>query len=143
MSHSAECPQSAPEGELEALRHRVAELEERILEASCTRRRGEVNPERYVDPVIESEALHRVLLAAMPDPVVTIEDDGEIVSASDSVRAVLGYRPAELLGRHVSLLVPEPTALAMTGIWRPIGRQVKPPSSAPRPRSRPATVTAG
>ncbi|MDP6519742.1 MAG: PAS domain S-box protein [Planctomycetota bacterium] len=108
MTSPAPSPREAPEGELEALRHRVTELEERILEASRSQRRGEVVPERFVDPVIESEARHRVLLAALPDPVVTIEDDGEIVSASDAVRTVLGYRPEDLLGRNVSLLVPEP-----------------------------------
>ena len=48
------------------------------------------------------------LLAGLLDPVVTIDDHGEILFASDSVRGVFGYSPHELLGQNVRMLMPEP-----------------------------------
>jgi PAS domain S-box-containing protein len=40
--------------------------------------------------------------------LVAIDERGSILAASDSVARVLGWKPAELLGRNVSLLIPEP-----------------------------------
>lgn len=57
----------------------------------------------------------RSLMAGLLDPVVTIDDRGRIVFASDSVKAVFGYTPAELVGRNVSVLMPEPHRSAHDG----------------------------
>lgn len=50
---------------------------------------------------------HAVLAAAL-DPIVTIDALGIIQSASNSVHRVFGWTPAELIGRNVSMLMPEP-----------------------------------
>lgn len=47
-------------------------------------------------------------MAAALDPIITIDARGIIQSASDSVLRVLGWTPRELVGRNVSMLMPEP-----------------------------------
>ncbi|MBY0308535.1 MAG: PAS domain S-box protein [Phycisphaerales bacterium] len=48
------------------------------------------------------------VLASTLDPVVTIDSFGTIRTASNSVQRVFGWRPAELVGRNVHVLMPEP-----------------------------------
>ncbi|TSA40209.1 PAS domain S-box protein [bacterium] len=50
---------------------------------------------------------HAVIAAAL-DPILTIDIKGTILSVSDSVRRVFGWTPAELVGRNVNVLMPEP-----------------------------------
>jgi len=57
---------------------------------------------------------HAALAAAL-DPIITIDVAGTIQSASDSVLRVLGWTPAELIGRNVSILMPEPHRSAHDG----------------------------
>jgi two-component system, cell cycle sensor histidine kinase and response regulator CckA len=56
----------------------------------------------------ETLARHQAVLASALDPVITIDGYGIIQSASRSVERVFGYRPEELIGRNISLLMPEP-----------------------------------
>ncbi len=51
--------------------------------------------------------LEAVLFSTL-DPVVTIDSFGTIRSASKSVERVFGWTPAELVGRNVHVLMPEP-----------------------------------
>lgn len=48
------------------------------------------------------------VLASTLDPVVTIDSFGTIRSASNSVERVFGWKPGELVGRNVHVLMPEP-----------------------------------
>lgn len=48
------------------------------------------------------------VLASTLDPVVTIDSFGTIRSASNSVEKVFGWKPGELVGRNVHILMPEP-----------------------------------
>ncbi len=54
------------------------------------------------------ELRHRSLLEGMLDAVITIDPLGVIQEASNSVAEVFGYEPETLIGRNVSLLIPEP-----------------------------------
>ncbi|MFM7298209.1 MAG: PAS domain S-box protein, partial [Planctomycetota bacterium] len=54
------------------------------------------------------DALYRALLSAVLDPTLAIDLQGTIVTASASVEKVFGYSPAELTGRNIKLLMPEP-----------------------------------
>ncbi|MHC5114017.1 MAG: PAS domain S-box protein [Planctomycetota bacterium] len=56
----------------------------------------------------ESELELRAILASTLDPVVTIDMGGVIRVASDSTQRVFGWAPDELLGRNVTVLMPEP-----------------------------------
>lgn len=59
-------------------------------------------------PAAWSAARDRAALAAALDPIITIDSRGVILSASDSVAGVFGWQPHELVGRNVSVLMPEP-----------------------------------
>jgi PAS domain S-box-containing protein len=58
----------------------------------------------------KSELRNRALLAGVLDPLVTIDFRGMVREASHSVEAVFGFRPEELIGRNVSVLMLEPHA---------------------------------
>ncbi|MCA9299715.1 MAG: PAS domain S-box protein, partial [Phycisphaerales bacterium] len=53
-------------------------------------------------------AQYRAILASTLDPVVTIDARGSIVTASDAIERVFGYTPDDLIGRNISILMPEP-----------------------------------
>lgn len=59
-------------------------------------------------PSDPSAAHASAALAATLDPIVTIDRRGIIQSASDSILRLLGWRPDELIGRNISVLMPEP-----------------------------------
>ncbi|MFN7020164.1 MAG: two-component system sensor histidine kinase NtrB [Phycisphaerales bacterium] len=63
---------------------------------------------RGTPPAKTPEVVASAALAAALDPIVTIDARGIIQSASDSAERVLGWKPAELVGRNVSVLMPEP-----------------------------------
>ena len=48
------------------------------------------------------------LVTASPDAIVVVDDDGVVVFASAAVQTLFGYRPEELVGRPMEMLVPEP-----------------------------------
>lgn len=50
---------------------------------------------------------HAILAAAL-DPLVAIDDHGVIQFASDSMHRVFGWTPDELIGRNISVIMPEP-----------------------------------
>ncbi len=55
-----------------------------------------------------SDLLYKSLLASVLDPTIAIDEFGVIVTASASVEPVFGWRPEELRGRNISVLMPEP-----------------------------------
>jgi PAS domain S-box-containing protein len=57
-----------------------------------------------------SEARHRALAETAQDVIVTMDEERTIQSINSAVERVFGYRPDELIGKHVSLLLPELTA---------------------------------
>lgn len=65
--------------------------------------------------VTQELARHRATLAALLDPVITMDARGIVLSASHAVRRVFGWKPADLVGRPVSLLMPPPHASAHAG----------------------------
>jgi PAS domain S-box-containing protein len=56
----------------------------------------------------QTVAEHRAVLAAALDPIVTIDSMGTIQSASNSIERVFGWKPQEIIGANVKLLMPEP-----------------------------------
>lgn len=61
------------------------------------------------DGTEQAERLKAVLDAAV-DAIVTIDDSGRIDSVNRAATTVFGYEPDEMLGRNVSILMPEPFA---------------------------------
>ncbi|MGZ5818490.1 MAG: MASE4 domain-containing protein [Burkholderiaceae bacterium] len=54
-----------------------------------------------------SSARERAYMRHLDDPVITIDTEGLICSANPALERVLGYSAAEVLGKNVSLLMPE------------------------------------
>lgn len=56
----------------------------------------------------QSEARLRAVLRGLLDGVVVVGLDGIIRDASPSMEAIYGWRPEELIGKNVNVLIPEP-----------------------------------
>ncbi|MBI5451116.1 MAG: PAS domain S-box protein [Gammaproteobacteria bacterium] len=56
----------------------------------------------------ESEAKNRSILQTVADAIVTIDGQGIIESFNPAAEQIFGYARAEVIGRNVSLLMPEP-----------------------------------
>ncbi len=54
-----------------------------------------------------SEKLYRYLVDSSPDIIYTLNEDGRFTFINDRVQTLLGFAPAELIGRHYSELVHE------------------------------------
>jgi PAS domain S-box-containing protein len=80
-------------------------LMRRIL---ATLRRGIERREASEAELRRSEARLRAILDASLDPIVTIRGDGVIRSASRAFERVFGWEPGTLVGRSVTVLMPEP-----------------------------------
>ena len=58
--------------------------------------------------VREREAFIRAIVDSAADGIITIDEAGAILSVNRAAEAIFGYQAAELLGKNVSLLMPEP-----------------------------------
>lgn len=56
--------------------------------------------------LIESETLHRSILGAARDAIITVDRHGVIVGANQAVKRLFGYRINEIEGKNVSLFLP-------------------------------------
>jgi len=83
--------------EIAALRTRISELE-----------RAKVLLERAVAQAEVSAARLRVILKTAVDGIVLIDEHGSIESFNRSAGRIFGYEEQEVLGRDVSVLMPEP-----------------------------------
>ena len=85
--------QGSASDEAERLLERVRELEARLASREDLARR---------------EAMHEAVLSSVLDPTITMDDHGQILEASDSVERVFGWRPDDLVGQNIKVLLPEP-----------------------------------
>lgn len=46
------------------------------------------------------------LLDALPDAILLVDEGGQIMFANLAAKDLLGYEPPELVGQHVSMLIP-------------------------------------
>ncbi|MGV3519485.1 hybrid sensor histidine kinase/response regulator [Luteitalea sp.] len=65
---------------------------------------------------LESESRLNGILAAAPDAVLVIDEDGTITLANDACARLLGWSPSELVGERIEVLMPEAEA-AEHGAW--------------------------
>ena len=84
----------------EALHQLNLELEERV-------RRRTIELQVANEFLRESEATSRLILESMPDAIVIIDRDGQIVHANTQVETLFGYSPGEVMGQPVETLVPQ------------------------------------
>ena len=57
--------------------------------------------------VVQSRAMLEQLFEAMPDALLTVDEDGRIMRVNAQAEAMFGYRRDELTGQAVEILVPE------------------------------------
>ncbi len=70
---------------------------------------------RLVDRLRDHEAQLRLLVETAPDAILGIDAKGRIVLANPRVEQLLGYRPEEVVGQPLDLLVPERVRTAHAG----------------------------
>lgn len=63
----------------------------------------------------EDEAKGRAIVESWMDAVITLDERGTIESVNPATEKVFGYAKGELLGRNVSMLMPEPYASEHVG----------------------------
>lgn len=90
------------------LAHRVEERTRELAATNHRLREESAQRQRAAIEAATSEARLRAVLEASLDPLVTIDGYGTIQSASSSVERVFGWKPKELIGRNIRLLMPEP-----------------------------------
>jgi hypothetical protein len=95
---TAKAPEGGPREFVELGRHtnRMGEELARSSEALV----------RSSEALRRSEARYRLLFETSKDAIVGTERSGRIVFANEAVERLLGYAPAELIGRDVALLQP-------------------------------------
>lgn len=67
------------------------------------------------DALALSEQRQRAILHTAVDPILTIDSHGIIESVNPATVALFGYDEAEMIGRNVSMLMPEPYASGHDG----------------------------
>ncbi len=70
-------------------------------------------------PAAEFDNRYRMLVESMVDAVVTIDERGAIEFLNPAAERMFGYARRQLLGKNVSLLMPEPDA-KIIGIGREV-----------------------
>jgi len=55
---------------------------------------------------IESERIQRAITDTAVDAILTVDDKGIIKTANPAAEEIYGYKPAELVGQHASIVIP-------------------------------------
>ena len=67
----------------------------------------DLNQRRRMGPLPEHEERYRMATEAAIDAILILDENGEITYANPSVEYIFGYSPAEIVGRDITLLMPE------------------------------------
>ena len=70
---------------------------------------------RYAGRLLEREAHLQSILDTVPDAMLVIDERGLLQSFSSTAECLFGWTQAEVLGRNISLLMPEPDRTAHDG----------------------------
>ena len=57
--------------------------------------------------LLESEERYRVIAETASDAIITIDENSLVLFANPAVSKIFGYSPAELLGKEITMLMPE------------------------------------
>jgi len=83
----------------------INELNEKLEERV---RQRTTDLERAINNQLESEIRQRTILESVVDSLITIDERGIIESANPATETMFGYPVAEMVGKNVSMLMPEP-----------------------------------
>jgi PAS domain S-box-containing protein len=70
-----------------------------------------------------SEARYRALAETAQDVIATMDESRTIQFINSASAQVFGYKPEELIGRHISILLPQTNGAAQTGPLRLVNKQ--------------------
>ena len=85
------------------------EGDDRMLAASLRQLKGEIAHRQRVERALQaSEAHARSVLETAADAIITIDERGLIQSFNPAAERLFGYTRAEVAGRNIKLLMPEP-----------------------------------
>ncbi|MBC7952795.1 MAG: PAS domain S-box protein [Rhodospirillaceae bacterium] len=65
--------------------------------------------------LLESEAKTRAILETAADGIITIDENGLVLSANPAAERLFGYQAAEIIGHNINMLMPEPYRSAHDG----------------------------
>jgi PAS domain S-box-containing protein len=58
------------------------------------------------EPLLEVEARYQMVVESATDGIITVGEDGHILSANPAMKRIFGYESGELLGKPLTLLMP-------------------------------------
>lgn len=110
LSFSFENRQVSRTGEVRYMLWTVTRQEDASGALSCLTScaRDITSAKQFEQELVESRVRLRAVLDGTLDPLVTIDSYGILQHASQSCLTCLGYEPDELVGRNISILMPEP-----------------------------------
>lgn len=92
----------------------AAEFERRVLERTADlaalneQLRNEIaGRKRAEEDLRSSEEKHRVIVEAASDAIISVDETGSIVFANPATERIFGYPPAELIGKPLTVLMPQ------------------------------------
>jgi PAS domain S-box-containing protein len=89
------------------LDRRVAQRTRELAAANEELRKGIADRKHAEEDLRSSEEKHRVIVEAAHDVVVSMDEKGAIILANPATRRIFGYDPVEIVGKPMTMLMPE------------------------------------
>ncbi|MGA8730434.1 MAG: PAS domain S-box protein, partial [Terracidiphilus sp.] len=89
------------------LDHRVAQRTTELAAANEELRKEFVDRKHAEEDRRTSEEKHRVIIEAANDAVISMDERGAILLANPATRRIFGYDPVEIVGKPMTILMPE------------------------------------
>jgi two-component system, LuxR family, sensor kinase FixL len=92
----------------------VHSLSDEVVAVVCVSRRYDLRLDQQ-SLIADKEAMLSAILATVPDAMVVIDEYGHITSFSAAAQTLFGWTEAEILGRNINVLMPQPYSSAHDG----------------------------